>query len=234
MEECSKRQHENYKGQPRDRCLHSEASTYLQIVTEPVCNACPVRQFASKGSCPGCKPPVPTYPPKTPKNPLPPEVDLPTGARYIGDYADLKRMYGTDASTYPVPVLETLPEYPLCPYRVQGKEGPLCSVTNLGVNVDICRRCTDTTVVEERKNQAKLGSKIYNFFGAVRRWVASGRPTRTKEEIEKLFEEHCSKCEMYDKEKHACKSCGCPVAVSLDPLDNKLAMATEHCPLGRF
>lgn len=229
MEECSKRQHEIYKGTPQDRCLHTEATTYLQIVTEPVCDSCPVRQFASKGSCPACKTPAPL----PPKNPTPPHVELPPGAHYIGDYHDLKRTFG-HPDHYPVPVLETLPEYPQCPFRFKGKTGLMCSITNLGVTPEICKRCTETTVVEERKNQAKLGSKIYNYFGAIRRWVASGRPTRTKEEVAKLFEEHCKVCDRYDPEKHACKNCGCAVAKEGDPLDNKLAMATEHCPLGRF
>ena len=232
MKECSKRQHENFKGQEQDRCLHTEAETYLQIVTEPVCDACPVRQMMSKGSCPGCKSPMP--PPVMPKPVPPPHANIPEGATYVGDYADLKRMYGNNAEHYPVPVLETPPDYPQCPYRFKGKEGFMCSITNLGVDPDICKRCTDLTVVEERKNQAKLGTKIYNYFGAVRRWVANGRPTRSKEEVAALFETHCKGCEMYDHKKHACKSCGCQVAGEGDPLENKLAMATEHCPLGRF
>lgn len=226
MKECSKRQHEVYKGEDRDRCIHTEADTYLQIVTESVCDACPVRQLLpTKNSCPGCKPPPAPQPPK-------PQA-VPENAQYLGDYKDLKVVYD-NPNHYPLPVLETPPEYPECPYRSKGREGFICSITNLPVTPDICHRCTEITEIEERKNQAKLGTKIYNYFGAVRRWVASGRPRRSKEEIERLFQEHCKGCDMYDAKKHACKSCGCNVSEDADPLDNKLAMATEHCPLGRF
>lgn len=143
-----------------------------------------------------------------------------------------KIKFATETS-YPLPVLED-PEYPQCPYRYEGVDGHMCSVTNLGVTPQICHQCDSTTRVEERKNQAKFGTKVMNYFGAIRRWVASGRPTRSEEEIAALFAEHCKGCDMYDAEKHACKSCGCNVSEDADPLDNKLAMATEHCPLGRF
>lgn len=128
----------------------------------------------------------------------------------------------------PLPVLE--PGFSECPYRYKGTAGHTCSITNLGVTPEICNRCD----AETKEHQATFGEKVINYFGAVRRWVAMGRPTRTPEEIEQLFNEHCKGCDMYDKEKHACKSCGCNIAPVGTPLDNKLAMASEHCPLGRF
>ena len=131
-----------------------------------------------------------------------------------------------------LPVLNQQPGYPDCPFRYAkgNTNAQTCSITNLGVTPEICGRCDKET----RERSASFGQKVINYFGAIRRWVACGRPTRTQEEIESLFEQHCSDCERYDKDKHACKNCGCSVSTDSEPLGNKLAMATEHCPLGRF
>jgi len=129
-----------------------------------------------------------------------------------------------------LPVLDLQPGYPECPFRYNRAKDTLCSITNLRVDPEICNRCDADT----REHSASFGEKVTNYFGAIRRWAANGRPTRTKEEIERLFNEHCKGCERYDAKKHACKSCGCAVSTDSSPLGNKLAMATESCPLGRF
>jgi len=129
----------------------------------------------------------------------------------------------------PLPVLND-PEYPQCPFRFDGAEGKMCSVTNLGVTPKICHRCE----ADVKDHEATFGEKVTNYFGALRRWAAHGCPTRSEAEIKELFETHCNKCSMYDREKHACKSCGCKVSSESQPLKNKLAMQTEHCPLGLF
>lgn len=198
--DCSKRQRELYKGDERHRCIHPEAETKGQFVTEHVCEQCPLVVLKIKS----CK-------------------EKQKEAR------EARVAFATERS---LPVIDQ--GFPMCPYRYSDKEGKRCSITGLGVDVETCNRCNELTMVEEKNNQASFGNKVVNYFGAVRRWVASGRPTRTPEEIKRLFEEHCSKCEMYDKKKHACKSCGCSIASEGDPLGNKLAMKTEHCPLGRW
>lgn len=205
MVDCNKRQRELYKGEDRFRCVHPEATTKGEIVVESVCNACPLVKLKIKT----CKEARETQ---------------------------VKQSYTPSEGYKPhaLPVLNADAGYPTCPFRYNGEAGKTCSVTNLGVTSEICYRCDKLTKVHEKKNQAKMGTKVLNYFGAVRRWIASGMPTRTKEEIKSLFDEHCSKCDRYDKVKHACNSCGCPVSDDADPLDNKLAMKTESCPLGRF
>lgn len=137
--------------------------------------------------------------------------------------------------------LEKLPDatkmegYPVCPFRHQGHNALMCAITGLPVNQEICHRCdSETRYHQDKDHEASATDKIANYFGAIRRWVASGKPTRTQEEIDRIFNEHCSGCEKYDKEKHACKSCGCKLSTKGTPLGNKLAMATEVCPLGRW
>jgi len=122
-------------------------------------------------------------------------------------------------------------DYAHCPFRYEHKSrNQYCSITGLEVTPEICGRCDEDT----RQHEAQFGEKVKNYFGAVRRWVAMGRPTRSQEEINELFENHCKGCERYDTEKHACKNCGCAVSTDSHPLANKLAMRSEHCPLGRF
>lgn len=211
MKECSKRQHENYKGTDRDRCINQQASAYLQIVTENICDSCPVRVVASQ---PVCKRP------DVQARALPKDIK----SVYVGQYEDMPHLK----------ILNSHADYPDCPYRHLKAEGLICEVTGLSVTPEICKRCHAETKIESKKQEAKMGKKALNYFEAIRKWVAAGRPTRTKEEIEKLFNEHCRGCDRYDSENHACKNCGCAVAVEGSPLGNKLAMATEHCPLGRF
>lgn len=190
--DCQKKQKEIYKGTPQDRCIHKDAETYKEIVTDEICASCPVRM-------------------------LPREEKVSCDRNFI----DVKQIN--------LPVIEPN-GYPSCPFRYESTEGKACSITNLPVTQEICTRCDSET----REREATTGQKATNYFGAIRRWVAHGCPTRTPEEVQKLFDEHCSGCARYDKEKHACINCGCSVNSSSSPLSNKLAMGTERCPLGRF
>lgn len=127
--------------------------------------------------------------------------------------------------------LEHIPGYPLCQYRNQDPNGQfLCGVTGLPVDQDICGRCDEET----RDRVAKLPDKLKGYANAIKKWVAAGRPTRSEEEQKRILEEHCHKCEKYDREKDACMNCGCSLAQTGNPLTSKLAMGTESCPLGRW
>lgn len=131
----------------------------------------------------------------------------------------------------PLTVFSPHEGYPPCPFRYEGDSSLECSITKLPITADICNRCD----IETREHEATFGEKVKNYFGAVRQWVANGRPIRSDEEVDHLFKEHCGNgCDRYDPEKHGCKNCGCAVSTDSSPLKNKLAMATEHCPLGRF
>lgn len=126
----------------------------------------------------------------------------------------------------------SVPDYPFCEHRQSAESGKVlkCGVTGLPVTPEQCNACD----AETRDRVAKLGDKMIGYTSAIKRWVAAGRPTRSEEDIKRIFEEHCNKCEMYDREKHACRNCGCSLSTTGNPLKNKLAMATEKCPLGRW
>jgi len=122
------------------------------------------------------------------------------------------------------------PRYPMCEHRLWKNNEPTCGVTGLPVTAEQCNSCDEET----RERVAKLGDKLAGYASAIKRWVAAGRPTRSEEEQKRILEDHCLQCEMYDREKHSCKNCGCSLAMTGNPLTSKLAMGTEKCPLGRW
>jgi hypothetical protein len=127
--------------------------------------------------------------------------------------------------------VEHIAGYPLCHYRHTNPDGKhICQVTGLEVDREICNRCDEET----RDRVAKLPDKLKGYAAAIKRWVAAGRPTRSEEDQKRILEEHCHKCEKYDREKDACMNCGCSLAQTGNPLTSKLAMGTESCPLGRW
>lgn len=128
-----------------------------------------------------------------------------------------------------LPVVDTS-NYPPCEFRYRQSSQPTCGMTGLKVDKDVCQRCAKDTKMET----ATLIGKVMNYQAAVRKWVGAGRPVRSQEEIDRIYEEHCSQCNMYDKARKICNSCGCPATKDQPALRNKLKMATEACPLGRF
>ena len=77
---------------------------------------------------------------------------------------------------------------------------------------------------------------VGRFAIAVTRWMAAGRPVRTADQVDRLLATKCNPpgapCPQFDGS--TCKVCSCPINAGVEPLQNKLAMATERCPLGKF
>jgi hypothetical protein len=126
-----------------------------------------------------------------------------------------------------LPVIDTS-GFPSCEFRSRSGSEAKCSVTNLTVSKEQCNGCA----AESKTATAKILGKAVNYAKALRRWVAAGRPERTDAEIEQLFDDHCSKCSMF--QNGVCNSCGCPASKDQPAIRNKLRMATEKCPLGQF
>lgn len=55
---------------------------------------------------------------------------------------------------------------------------------------------------------------------------------RSKSEILRIFENRCRPCE--HRENRWCTLCGCRIGRKRRPRRNKIAMATEHCEVGRW
>jgi hypothetical protein len=71
--------------------------------------------------------------------------------------------------------------------------------------------------------------KVSRYAAAIAKWIAAGRPTRSQEQIDAILATHCGPCEHFKNE--ACNQCGCKVNKHHAAWRNKLAMATEACPL---
>lgn len=85
---------------------------------------------------------------------------------------------------------------------------------------------------EDIKKYPPLYTQMLSYKEALKKWVKAGKPTRTQEQVDQIVEDHCKKCDWYDKEAERCKGCGCRVSNSSIAIVNKVKMATEHCPKG--
>jgi hypothetical protein len=87
---------------------------------------------------------------------------------------------------------------------------------------------------EQSLFQITVTQKAIRYTRALSHWIKLGRPVRDEQEIVRIFTEICTKCESFDKGTSSCCHCGCRVNKSqIAPL-NKIAMATEHCPLEKW
>ncbi len=102
------------------------------------------------------------------------------------------------------------------------------------------RRCqADDTDITEAAERLGVIEKAKHYAEALARWTrakppewANRWPTRTAEEVQRIYAEHCETCEQL--ELGACKICGCNVRTEGLAIKNKLKMATEHCDLGKW
>lgn len=70
----------------------------------------------------------------------------------------------------------------------------------------------------------------WNFTAAMARWTLAGMPRRTQAEIDERLA-ICQACPFL--QNNHCTKCGC-ACVEQNRLVNKLALATEKCPEGRW
>ncbi len=98
-----------------------------------------------------------------------------------------------------------------------------------------CLRCGDVRKGKEKPRRMcpasppespPLADRARTFSKAAAKWIAAGRPVRSKERMRELHA-ICEACPRFHD--HACTLCGCPVRRS-GVLRNKLAWATESCP----
>jgi len=76
-----------------------------------------------------------------------------------------------------------------------------------------------------------LDSQVKNYSKALYKWVTGGMDSRPKEEVERIFD-ICKSCEFFKDGR--CLVCGCRLANKGVAVTNKIKMATEHCPKGKW
>lgn len=111
-----------------------------------------------------------------------------------------------------------------------------CEFPSLTIG-DRCSRCgyeltrTYNRPPVRQCESPSLSQKVWNYTKAVTRWKLAGSPTRDQAEIDRILS-ICKACPYYveDKRPH-CNLCGCSCNAQAEGLQNKIAMATESCPL---
>lgn len=86
----------------------------------------------------------------------------------------------------------------------------------------------------EEKPPVRFVTRALRYSRALSRWIKAGRPTRTEDEILGIFTAYCQDCPAMEQRLGRCKVCGCHVGLAKSPLLNKIAMATERCPLDKW
>lgn len=124
-----------------------------------------------------------------------------------------------------------------CSFRtIQNKLEAYCKRNNKIVTLKDCLEC-----LKKKIAYPSMGRQLNSYQLALQQWIAAGRPERTKEEIENIISSHCAKkvtgkytCDWYDSKKKRCRGCGCRVATNGMAIFNKVKMATENCPRGKW
>jgi len=89
------------------------------------------------------------------------------------------------------------------------------------------------TLAQKAAERLGLAWTIGRRYGrALANWSEAGFPTRGKLETDLIFEKCCKPCENFNG--HGCGICKCRTNQSGLAIVNKLKMATEACPLGKF
>jgi len=92
----------------------------------------------------------------------------------------------------------------------------------------------------QQKEAIEIGEKLgwevkhaIKYAGALSRWIAAGRPTRSDEEVEEIVA-RCEDCDKYKADEKRCRVCGCAVSTGGLAIFNKARLATERCPKDKW
>lgn len=145
-----------------------------------------------------------------------------------------------------------LPQYPDCnstldALRITGEVGyRICRNTDkptfdIYVPPAACRLCQSLerserakATNEEDNKPPKLVGRIISYAEALIEWTAAGKPERSDDEVQRIFHQCCQPCKRFDGGKQICLECGCRVTTSSFAFLNKIKMATQHCPKGKW
>jgi len=85
-----------------------------------------------------------------------------------------------------------------------------------------------------RRSKSIIGAPG-RYFSARQRWEQAGKPERSDEEVQRIYEQVCKPCEHYKRlttEHGWCKLCKC--SLNLGSKLNKIRWATESCPVDKW
>jgi len=158
----------------------------------------------------------------------------------VGTLAFADRLIRSVASQRP-DLIECLEDMRKYPYR-QEMVSPDALVLRQGIKWPDLPEDSDRGGRKTGGKPCGTCRKLRNYAKALARWSAAGLPIRSDEQVEELYS-ICSGCEEFEDD--TCTVCGCPVKRQdkmtgrkkvrrLSALRNKLRMATERCPRGKW
>jgi hypothetical protein len=74
--------------------------------------------------------------------------------------------------------------------------------------------------------------KMKNFAAAQLKWKHLGSKMRTKDQVKYIYDDICKPCQYFEDD--SCKLCGCRLKRDEMSSFNKIAMATEGCPIKKW
>lgn len=109
---------------------------------------------------------------------------------------------------------------------LRANDRPIGSNWNEQLTAILCQHLPNACVSDQPPSLVEQAASVSR---ALFRWARQGFPTRSTEEVTAVTE-ICQACEHYGGEtgifKVICKKCGCH--------RKKTAIATEHCPIGKW
>lgn len=104
----------------------------------------------------------------------------------------------------------------------------LYKLANLSTNADWTKQDSAASAEVKKAGILQMGK---NFINARQKWIEAGRPFRPLKERRRIFNQICKTCEHFTGKR--CEVCGCFIDETRDNI-NKLAWATEECPVGKW
>jgi hypothetical protein len=104
---------------------------------------------------------------------------------------------------------------------------------------NICQRPAACVPEQPRPDQPEqkpppITRRLLTWSEACAKWVEAGSPVRLQDEIDRIYKYFCKPCSFRMRSKNICLVCGCRVDVFGYAVFNKIKMATEHCPKGKW
>jgi hypothetical protein len=118
---------------------------------------------------------------------------------------------------------------------------------------DMFRLCGATEEVNNAPHHLGTLDRLFHYSNALQSWISAGRPVRSDDQVHHIFETFCKPCSKFNGK--ICAVCGCNTASPEDrgivsqiagrlgfksvddavlAMTNKLYMATESCPIGKW
>lgn len=149
--------------------------------------------------------------------------------------------------TYPLPRLKaTMQHYPPCQWARDGALLQISAIvayryctlnkySNGNVLPSQCVDCQNGSAPTEPQSEPpSLQTRLVTWAEACANWALAGSPTRSQDEIDRIYKYFCEPCHFRIRSKNVCLVCGCRVDTYGYAIFNKIKMATEHCPKGKW